>query len=169
MDNLDRTNVVQATLAKYTLNVQLRDLGILSANDGIDDFESFSKEFRESAFPRSSTMVHWLTIVFYEVWADHADAIAKAYGGSGALKSDFTRTNKRTRKGALEDGYKSVMRYIKNNFFDGARQVCLLNEILLHHVNLPFHFRMALTWSVDLGFQERIHHRLSSSLPMPDP
>ncbi|PPQ62780.1 hypothetical protein CVT24_000474 [Panaeolus cyanescens] len=103
MDNLDRTNVVQAALAKWTLNQQLRDLGILSETDGVDDYEAFSKEFRE-------------------MWADHADAIAKAYGGSGALKSDFTRTNKRTRKGALEDGYKSVMRYIKNTFFDGPRQ-----------------------------------------------
>lgn len=57
------------------------------------------------------------------MWADHADAISKAYGGSGALKSDFTRTNKRTQKGVMEDGYKSVTRYLKNNFFDGARQV----------------------------------------------
>ncbi|KAF8905440.1 inositol/phosphatidylinositol phosphatase [Gymnopilus junonius] len=103
MDNLDRTNVVQAAVAKYVLNQQLQSLGILSSGDGIDDFEAFSKEFRE-------------------LWADHADSIAKAYGGSGALKSDFTRTNKRTRKGVLEDGYKSVMRYLKNNFFDGARQ-----------------------------------------------
>ncbi|KAF9535466.1 inositol/phosphatidylinositol phosphatase [Crepidotus variabilis] len=103
MDNLDRTNVVQATLAKYTLNLQLQDLGIISASDGVDDFESFSKVFRE-------------------MWADHADAIANAYGGSGALKSDFTRTNVRTKKGALEDGYKSVTRYLKNNFFDGSRQ-----------------------------------------------
>jgi hypothetical protein len=60
------------------------------------------------------------------VWADHADAIAKAYGGSGALKSDFTRTNKRTMKGVMEDGYKSVTRYLKNSFFDGARQVTFL-------------------------------------------
>ncbi|KAG5648227.1 hypothetical protein DXG03_006184 [Asterophora parasitica] len=103
MDNLDRTNVVQASLAKYTLNLQLRELGILSADAGVDDFEGFSKDFRE-------------------LWADHADAIATAYGGSGALKSDFTRTNKRTRKGALEDGLKSVLRYLKNNYFDGARQ-----------------------------------------------
>ncbi|PPQ66105.1 hypothetical protein CVT26_010906 [Gymnopilus dilepis] len=103
MDNLDRTNVVQAAIAKYVLNQQLRSLGILSSGDGVDDYEAFSKEFRE-------------------LWADHADNIAKAYGGSGALKSDFTRTNKRTRKGVLEDGYKSIMRYLKNNFFDGARQ-----------------------------------------------
>lgn len=50
MDNLDRTNVVQAAVAKYTLNQQLRALGILSADDGVDDYEAFSKEFRESKF-----------------------------------------------------------------------------------------------------------------------
>ncbi len=60
------------------------------------------------------------------VWADHADAIASAYGGSGALKSDFTRTNERTRKGLLEDGVKSTVRYLKNNYFDGPRQVRLI-------------------------------------------
>jgi hypothetical protein len=48
---------------------------------------------------------------------------ALAYSGSGAMKSDFTRLNKRTRQGALEDLYKSVLRYIKNNHFDGAKQV----------------------------------------------
>lgn len=39
------------------------------------------------------------------------------------MKTDFTRTGKRSRQGALEDGYKSVTRYIKNNYFDGPRQV----------------------------------------------
>ena len=57
------------------------------------------------------------------VWTDHANFISLAYSGTGALKTDFTRTGKRTRKGLLEDGYNSVMRYLKNNFFDGARQV----------------------------------------------
>ena len=56
------------------------------------------------------------------VWSEHADAISKAYSGTGALKTDFTRTGKRTRQGALDDFYKSVMRYLKNNFFDGVRQ-----------------------------------------------
>lgn len=56
------------------------------------------------------------------MWADHADAISAAYAGSGALKSDFTRTNKRTHKGLLEDGVKSVTRYLKNTFFDGTKQ-----------------------------------------------
>jgi len=50
MDNLDRTNVVQATIAKWTLNQQLRELGILSGDTGVDDHELFSKDFRESKF-----------------------------------------------------------------------------------------------------------------------
>jgi hypothetical protein len=48
MDNLDRTNVVQAAIAKWTLSHQLRELGILSGTAEIDDYESFSKDFRES-------------------------------------------------------------------------------------------------------------------------
>ena len=38
------------------------------------------------------------------------------------MKTDFTRTGKRTKKGAFDDFYKGAMRYLKNNFFDGARQ-----------------------------------------------
>ncbi|KAL4068253.1 SacI homology domain-containing protein [Scleroderma yunnanense] len=103
MDNLDRTNVVQAALAKWTLNYQLKLLGVLTEGEDMDDFQALTRDFRE-------------------LWADHADLISKAYAGSGALKTDFTRTNKRTKIGALEDGYKSAMRYIRNNYFDGARQ-----------------------------------------------
>jgi hypothetical protein len=57
------------------------------------------------------------------VWADHANEISISYSGTGALKTDFTRTGTRTLKGALQDGYKSLARYIRNNFFDGPRQV----------------------------------------------
>lgn len=55
-------------------------------------------------------------------WADHGDTVSHAYAGTGALKSDFTRTGKRSREGMLQDGVNSVMRYVKNNFFDGDRQ-----------------------------------------------
>ncbi|TFK57545.1 hypothetical protein OE88DRAFT_1651318, partial [Heliocybe sulcata] len=103
MDNLDRTNVTQAAIAKWTLNRQLKAVGVLKDSDTIDYHESLSKDFRE-------------------IWSDHADLISTAYAGTGALKVDFTRTGKRTRAGALEDGYKSVMRYVKNNYFDGPRQ-----------------------------------------------
>ncbi len=56
------------------------------------------------------------------MWADHADVISKAYSGTGALKTDFTRTGKRSKEGALQDGVNSITRYVKNNYFDGARQ-----------------------------------------------
>jgi len=56
------------------------------------------------------------------MWSDHADLISRAYAGTGALKTDFTRTGKRTRQGAFDDFKKSALRYLKNNHFDGARQ-----------------------------------------------
>jgi hypothetical protein len=103
MDNLDRTNVVQAALAKWTLTQQLKVLGVLAEGEELEDFHALSRDFRE-------------------LWAEHADLISRAYAGSGALKTDFTRTNKRTKIGLLEDGCKSIMRYVRNNYFDGARQ-----------------------------------------------
>lgn len=48
MDNLDRTNVVQAALAKWTLNQQLISLGILSPGGSIDEYPALSADFRES-------------------------------------------------------------------------------------------------------------------------
>jgi len=47
MDNLDRTNVVQATLAKWTLNHQLKHLGVLTEGEEIDDFQTLARDFRE--------------------------------------------------------------------------------------------------------------------------
>ena len=79
-----------------------------------------------------------MRVVLFLVWADHANEISIAYSGTGALKTDFTRTGKRTKVGALEDGYKSIMRYIKNNFFDGARQVRLwLCRLYIAAATLP--------------------------------
>ncbi|KAN0066273.1 Phosphoinositide phosphatase sac1 [Thecaphora frezii] len=103
MDCLDRTNVVQGTLARWVLNDQLRAVGVLSSDDRVEAHESFMHMYRN-------------------VWADHADVVSKAYSGTGALKTDFTRTGKRTKEGALQDGLNSITRYVKNNFYDGARQ-----------------------------------------------
>ena len=102
-DCLDRTNVVQSMLARLVLNEQLRSVEILGAGDRVEDHPAFLYLFRN-------------------VWADHADVISKAYSGTGALKTDFTRTGKRSMEGALQDGLNSLTRYVKNNFFDGARQ-----------------------------------------------
>ncbi|MGC7380955.1 hypothetical protein AB5N33_22555, partial [Xanthomonas citri pv. citri] len=98
-----RTNVVQSTLARLVLNDQLRSVGVIGMTDKVEDHPKFLHLFRN-------------------VWADHADVISKAYSGTGALKTDFTRTGKRSVEGALQDGLNSLTRYVKNNFFDGSRQ-----------------------------------------------
>lgn len=103
MDCLDRTNVVQTTLARWVLNDQLRSVGVLKQDDSVENYPKFMYLFRN-------------------IWADHADVISKAYSGTGALKTDFTRTGKRTTEGILQDGVNSLTRYVKNNFFDGKRQ-----------------------------------------------
>jgi len=104
MDCLDRTNVVQSLLANENLNIVLRDFGLLRADGGTTHaFPDFDRLFRH-------------------VWADHANLLALQYAGSGALKTDFTRTGKRTVQGALEDLGHAMMRYWKNNFTDGYKQ-----------------------------------------------
>jgi len=47
------------------------------------------------------------------------------YTGTPALKTDFTRTGKRTYQGAMNDGINSVTRYYINNFTDGYYHDCL--------------------------------------------
>lgn len=59
---------------------------------------------------------------FFLVWADNADGLSIPYSGTGALKTDFTRTGKRTRLGMVNDFTNSAIRYIKNNYLDGSRQ-----------------------------------------------
>lgn len=69
--------------------------------------------------PRShSPRVQWCC----SVWADHANAISELYSGTGALKTDFTRTGKRTKAGLLQDGWRSVKRYFIQNVADGRNQ-----------------------------------------------
>lgn len=103
IDCLDRTNVVQSMLARKHLQAVLTRMGILSERQRIEDHLSFENAFRN-------------------VWADNADIISTEYSGTGALKTDFTRTGKRTRLGLLKDGWNSAVRYLKNNFADGDRQ-----------------------------------------------
>ncbi|KAJ2065596.1 Phosphoinositide phosphatase sac1 [Coemansia sp. S146] len=103
MDCLDRTNVFQSELARVVLVKQLRDVGVFTDTDAIANFTSMRS-------------------MLNNVWADNADAVSCAYSGTGALKTDFTRTGQRTKAGALQDGRNSVERYIRGNFFDGERQ-----------------------------------------------
>ncbi|KAI7863846.1 SacI homology domain-containing protein [Spinellus fusiger] len=103
MDCLDRTNVVQSTLAKWVLNLQLRESDVLQSTEIVENNESFMT-------------------IFNNVWADNADILSIAYSGTSALKTDYTRTGRRTYMGALSDLKHSIIRYIKNNYADGERQ-----------------------------------------------
>lgn len=103
MDCLDRTNVVQSMLGRWTISRQLMDAGVLRPGESASDDAEFENIFRN-------------------IWADNADVVSKAYSGTGALKTDFTRTGQRTRAGMLQDFSNSVTRYVRNNFMDGPRQ-----------------------------------------------
>lgn len=105
MDCLDRTNVVQLMIARWVLLRQLEDLGYISPSNG--DWAAANPEFN---------------LQFRGMWADNADAVSNAYSGTGALKTDFTRTGMRTKQGALNDLINSISRYYKNTFTDGMRQ-----------------------------------------------
>jgi len=50
MDCLDRTNVVQSMLARYTLDRQLKDIGVLDANETIANYAKFEFLFRNGAY-----------------------------------------------------------------------------------------------------------------------
>ncbi|KAI9816043.1 MAG: hypothetical protein M1827_002035 [Pycnora praestabilis] len=103
MDCLDRTNVVQSMLARWTLNKMLLDVGVLQRGQSASEDPQFEDLFRN-------------------IWADNADVVSKSYSGTGALKTDFTRTGQRTRAGAMQDLNNSITRYVRNNFADGPRQ-----------------------------------------------
>ncbi|XP_036929817.1 phosphatidylinositol-3-phosphatase SAC1-B isoform X2 [Acanthopagrus latus] len=107
MDCLDRTNVIQSLLARRSLQSQLRRMGVLHTGQQIEDQSDFESKFKNA-------------------WADNADACAKQYAGTGALKTDFTRMGKRTQWGLLMDGWNSMIRYYKNNFSDGFRQLPII-------------------------------------------
>lgn len=59
------------------------------------------------------------------------------YAGTGALKSDFTRTGKSTTKGNLKDGVNSLSRYYINNFRDRLRQIGI--DVFLGNYSLSNH------------------------------
>ncbi|ORZ18050.1 SacI homology domain-domain-containing protein [Absidia repens] len=122
MDCLDRTNVVQSTLAKWILTEQLRELEILGSKDELNNSSIFM-------------------VLFRNVWADNADRVSCMYSGTGALKTDFTRTGERTKAGALQDLSNSITRYVKNNFMDGVRQDgfdLFLGNYLVDKASTPF-------------------------------
>lgn len=124
MDCLDRTNVVQSLLGRYMLHK------IIHERIGRRHL-SVSNRIRRTlplehvvAYKRRPLILPWTEgeESHRHLWADNADAISKLYAGTPALKGDFTRTGKRTKRGAIDDGVNSLQRYYVNNFIDADRQ-----------------------------------------------
>lgn len=116
IDCLDRTNQLQTALARRALERALRLVGLLApAQPAVGAPGVAAAEPALGALPA-------LESAFKELWANHGDAIAMQYTGTGALKNDVTRSGHRTLGGLLTDGRSSVLRYFVNNFRDGARQ-----------------------------------------------
>ncbi|XP_018324345.1 phosphatidylinositide phosphatase SAC1 [Agrilus planipennis] len=125
IDCLDRTNVVQSILARRSLINVLKKLGVLQPLQTTEDYPNFE-------------------YLFKQVWADNADYISIQYSGTGALKTDFTRTGKRTRVGMLYDGINSLTRYYKNNFSDGFRQDAI--DLFLGNCKVKYPLKVERGW-----------------------
>jgi hypothetical protein len=122
MDCLDRSNVVQSIFGRYIL---FQQLSYLAGESSLETkaqklWAGLNELFRK----KSSMALPWDAgeVSHRLLWADNADAISRLYAGTPALKGDFTRTGKRTKKGALDDGMNSLQRYYLNNFLDADRQ-----------------------------------------------
>nr|XP_035147802.2 phosphatidylinositol-3-phosphatase SAC1-like [Callithrix jacchus] len=104
MDCLDRTNAIQSLLARRSLQAHLQRLGVLHVGQKLEEQDEFEK-------------------IYKNAWAGSANACAKQHVGTGgALKTDFTRTGRRTHLGLIMDGWNSTIRYYQNNFSDAFRQ-----------------------------------------------
>ncbi|KAL8409156.1 hypothetical protein RB594_007563 [Gaeumannomyces avenae] len=104
MDCLDRTNVVQSMLARWTLDRIFVDAGLMEVG----------RTFKEE----DAIFEH----LYRNLWADNADVVSRSYAGTGAMKTDMTRMGIRTKAGALRDLDIAITRYFRNNFLDGPRQ-----------------------------------------------
>lgn len=136
MDCLDRTNVVQSCLGGWVLQRQLVESGVLSNG------QTWEQEVK-------------FVFLFRNIWADNADGVSRAYSGTPALKTDFTRTGKRTKMGALQDLRNSITRYYLNNLNDGHRQdaynLFLQDYSPFEHVESPFTDRRDL-WTRSIPY-----------------
>ncbi len=104
LDCLDRTNVVQSVLGRLVLLQIFQSLKLM-------DFKSPLTRFNNESFES----------IFRNIWTDNADQMSILYAGTPALKTDFTRTGKRSVLGAINDGNNSLKRYVFNNFMDYER------------------------------------------------
>ncbi|GLC45996.1 hypothetical protein PLESTM_001812500 [Pleodorina starrii] len=124
IDCLDRTNVVQGVLGRKALECMLAALGIMPQSGGGGGGGGSNHPPAAAAAPAVGLPETFPEVEreFKILWADHGDAVSTQYAGTGAMKSGFTRTGKRTFGGVIDDGVKAVVRYYVNNFQDGRKQ-----------------------------------------------
>ncbi|KAG0254428.1 inositol polyphosphate 5-phosphatase [Actinomortierella ambigua] len=99
LDCLDRTNVIQSNLSKGAIESLFFNL------DGNERERMYSLLAQHS-----------------DLWAQNGDSLSKIYTGTGALKSEVTRSGKMSLAGFLGDATKSINRFYINNFQDKDRQ-----------------------------------------------
>jgi len=110
MDNLDRTNVVQSVIGRNLLLSWLEKLGMRNKPRIASAFEKLPDQIEHN---------------FRIQWTKNADVLSILYSGTPAMKTDFTAIGKRTKEGALKDGYNGVKRFFLGNFYDSRKQVKL--------------------------------------------
>jgi hypothetical protein len=100
MDNLDRTNVVQSALAKWTLTQQLKAVAVLQESEDVENFDEFMNKFRNSM---ALLWVYWLKLIVLQcgqttqiLFRGHTVALARSrrtsLGLGKGLIWDFYRT-----------------------------------------------------------------------------
>ncbi|KAL7503066.1 hypothetical protein ACHAXN_000902 [Cyclotella atomus] len=125
MDCLDRTNVVQSMFGRFMLYKIFHERTGLAALAKRNNARKRPLPLEHVVgFKQRPLCLPWSEgeTSHRHLWADNADAISRLYAGTPALKGDFTRTGKRTKRGALDDGVNSIQRYYLNNFIDADRQ-----------------------------------------------
>ena len=133
LDCLDRTNVVQCAIAIYMLeNHQLPALpihrksvnqeGNVSTNPKVGDLVSATSQVLKPSRTISLSKYPFVLSNVRVAWADNADHMSRGYTGTGALKTEFTRTGKRSVRGQVTDGYNSARRLIQRAYRDEERQ-----------------------------------------------
>jgi hypothetical protein len=126
VDCLDRTNVVQTSVARWVLLSQLDSLGLRRRGQRGQVKESSAKGSAggEEALEGVEMSLPWaeMETQFRGLWGNNGDAMSMLYAGTPALKRDVTRTGKRTNQGVFDDGMNSAMRYYINNYKDEQTQ-----------------------------------------------
>ncbi|KGG49934.1 hypothetical protein DI09_9p170 [Mitosporidium daphniae] len=146
LDCLDRTNVIQSLISQSVLKHILLQVGGGSILSTVSSTSSFSSKFNCA-------------------WADNGDALSFLYTGTGALKSGFTRTGKRTLYGIVDDLKKSTQRFYVNTFQDKYRQK-LIDYILGKGPSKIHLFSDKAALNIDSPFTECRDSHFEDEMPL---